>query len=58
MAIVVAGSVVTKSVPPYAVVCGNPAKFIKWRFEREQIEKLLEIRWWDMSEEEIIRNKD
>lgn len=36
-AVVAAGSVVTKSVPPYAVVGGNPAKFIKWRFTKDQI---------------------
>ena len=57
-AIVAAGSVVTKSVPPYAVVGGNPARFIKWRFKREQIEALMETRWWEMSEEEILARKD
>ena len=45
--IVAAGSVVTKNIPPYAIVGGVPAKIIKYRFEKEEIEKLLEIKWWD-----------
>jgi acetyltransferase-like isoleucine patch superfamily enzyme len=49
-------AVVTKDVPPYAVVGGIPAKLIKYRFEPEIIEKLLEIKWWDLPEDEIERN--
>lgn len=45
-AVVAAESVVTKDVPPYAIVGGNPAKIIKYRFEPEQIQKLLDIGWW------------
>lgn len=48
-AIIAAGSVVTKDVPPYAISGGVPSKIIRYRFEREQIEKLLEIKWWDMN---------
>lgn len=44
---------VTKDVPPYAVVGGNPAKIIKYRFTEEQIKELLEIRWWNWSDEDI-----
>jgi len=44
---------VTKDVPPYAVVGGNPAKIIKYRFTEEQIKSLLEIKWWNWSDEEI-----
>lgn len=40
-AVVAAGAVVTKSVPPFAIVGGNPAKFIKWRIESEVVRKKL-----------------
>ena len=52
-AVVGTGSVVTKDVPPYAIVGGNPAEIIRYRHTPEQIEALLEIRWWDWPEEEI-----
>lgn len=55
-AVVGAGSVVTKDVPPYAIVAGNPAKIIKMRFSDKQIEELLNISWWDWSEEKIREN--
>lgn len=45
--IVAAGSVVTKSVPPYAIVAGVPAKVVRYRFNDEQIRDLLDIKWWD-----------
>ena len=54
-AVVATGSVVTKDVPPYAIVGGNPAKLIKYRFSDEQIAALLEIKWWDWPEEEIMK---
>ncbi len=46
-AIVAAGSVVTKDVPPYAIVGGVPAKVIRYRFSPEVIEALLASRWWE-----------
>lgn len=49
-AIVAMGAVVTKDVPPYAVVGGVPAKIIRYRFNNEIIEKLLQIKWWDRDE--------
>jgi acetyltransferase-like isoleucine patch superfamily enzyme len=53
-AVVATGAVVTKDVPPYAIVGGNPAKVIKYRHTEEQIAALLEIKWWDWPEEEVI----
>ncbi len=44
---------VTKDVPPYALVGGNPAKIIKYRFTEEQIKNLLEIKWWDWEDSKI-----
>jgi len=44
---------VVKNIEPYSLVGGNPAKFIKYRFEKEQIEKLLEIKWWDWEDDKI-----
>ncbi|MBB2186344.1 CatB-related O-acetyltransferase [Gluconacetobacter liquefaciens] len=46
-AVVAAESVVTRSVPDYAIVGGNPAKIIKFRFDEVVVEKFLEIQWWD-----------
>ena len=55
-AIVAAGAVVTKNVPPYAIVGGVPAKIIRYRFEHDQIEKLLYIKWWNMDIEYLKNN--
>lgn len=46
-AVIAANSIVTKSVPDFAIMGGNPAKIIKYRFTPYQMEQLKEIRWWD-----------
>ena len=52
-AIVGAGAVVTRDVPPYAIVGGVPAKVIRYRFSPEIIASLLELRWWDLPLEQL-----
>ena len=52
-AIIAMRACVTKDVPPYAIVGGVPAKIIRYRFTEEQIKRLLEIKWWNKSEEWI-----
>ncbi|MGI2130621.1 Vat family streptogramin A O-acetyltransferase [Shewanella baltica] len=55
-AIVASQSVVTKDVPPYAVVGGNPATVIKLRFEQDVIDELVAIAWWDWPIEKITQH--
>lgn len=46
-AIIGAHAVVSRDVPPYAIVAGNPARVVRFRFDEETIASLLEIAWWD-----------
>lgn len=55
-AVVASDSVVVKNVPPYAIVGGNPAQIIKYRFPEKIIESLLRIKWWDWDLDKIYEN--
>lgn len=52
-AVIATNSHVVTHIEPYSLVGGNPAKRIKYRFSQEQIEKLLQIKWWDWDDEKI-----
>lgn len=52
-AVIGAGTVVVKDVLPYAIVAGNPARLVRFRFDTETIAKLLEIAWWNWPLEKI-----
>jgi acetyltransferase-like isoleucine patch superfamily enzyme len=52
-AIVAAGALVTRNVAPFSVVGGNPCKFIRWRFEEDVRELLLQAAWWDWPMDEV-----
>ena len=52
-ATVAAGAIVTKDVPPFALVAGIPAKIIKYKFPQEVIDRLEEIQWWNLPDEKI-----
>lgn len=52
-AIIGATATVTKDVPPYAIVVGNPSKIVKYRFTEKQIDALLKISWWNWTEDRI-----
>jgi virginiamycin A acetyltransferase len=55
-AIIGTKAVVTKSVPPYTIVGGNPAKIIRTRFDEKTIAELQSIAWWDWPREKICRS--
>lgn len=52
--VVAAGSVVTKNVPPYSIVAGNPAKIIKTRFDASTIDKIELSKWWEKDLPDLI----
>ena len=53
-AIIGAGSVVTKDVPPYAIVAGVPARILRYRFEPELIERMQRVRWWNYTADSLL----
>lgn len=52
-AVIGMGSVVTKDVPPYEIWAGNPAKFIRKRFDDQTIASLLQTKWWVLPDKTI-----
>ena len=57
-AVIGAGAVVTRDVPPYSVVVGVPANVIKYRYPPDMIKILLNTKWWEWTPEEINKNAD
>lgn len=56
-AVIGAEAVVSKDVPPYAVVVGNPGRIVKYRFPKDVIEKLERIKWWEWDHETILARR-
>jgi acetyltransferase-like isoleucine patch superfamily enzyme len=52
-AVIGAGAIVSKDIPPYAIAIGCPIRIVKYRFEPEQIDKLLKIKWWEFDVEKL-----
>jgi carbonic anhydrase/acetyltransferase-like protein (isoleucine patch superfamily) len=52
-AVIGARAVVSRNVPPYTIVAGNPAVEIRTRFSKEIVERLLALRWWDWPEDRV-----
>ena len=53
-AVIGAGAVVSKDVPDYGVVLGNPARLVKKRFTEEKIAELLDEKWWEQDLEHLV----
>ncbi len=57
-AAVAAGAVVTKDVPPYAIVAGVPAKVIRYRFDEDIISGLEQSKWWTFDDNDLVKVSD
>lgn len=57
-AVIAAGAVVTKDVPPYAIVAGVPARFLKWRFAPKIGERIIALAWWDWEHDRLAQAVD
>lgn len=55
-AVIGAGAVVGSDVAPYAIVVGNPAKVVRYRFAADDVERLLQLRWWEWDTDKIKAN--
>ena len=56
-AVVAAGAVVTKDVPDFAVVAGNPAKIIRYRFDEKVQQEVRDSRWWECNRDQLVQDK-
>jgi virginiamycin A acetyltransferase len=54
-AVIAARSVVTRDVPPYAIVAGNPARLIRLRFDEATVAALLASEWWNLPRDRVVQ---
>lgn len=52
-AVIGAGAIITKSIPPFAIVAGVPGKILRYRFDQDKINQILQSKWWEWSDETI-----
>jgi acetyltransferase-like isoleucine patch superfamily enzyme len=52
-AVIGAGSIVSKDIPPYAIAVGSPIRIIRYRFEKDQIDRLLKVKWWYFDKDKL-----
>ena len=57
-AVIASNSYVVSDVPDYAIVGGNPARLIKYRFDKDIVNDLCKTEWWKMSKKELIRYRE
>ncbi|NDK19859.1 CatB-related O-acetyltransferase [Candidatus Gracilibacteria bacterium] len=55
-AVIGAGSIIRKDVPPYAIVIGNPEQIIRYRFDEVKIGAIESSKWWEWSREKVKEN--